>query len=1275
MNTLRLLPLAFALFSAASAVVAADFVVDNDNGAPGYTETGSWLTTSNIGAGYNGGSYRFTRSSLPPSTATWTPTIPATAHYAVYAIFRRSGDRSSAVPYTINYDGGSANVIVDQTGSFSGDLGEEFLGVYPFAAGTSGNVVMANVTGGATLAFIADTIRFVTDPGPAISQTRFSPLYPQADQPLTALAQISDVSGVASAEVHWSAAPSGAMGTETAFDDGAHGDGAAGDGLFGATLAGFPDGEVVTFHFEATDTNGTASTGASVQATIGVEGVFSVVVNEVVASNDGIALDQDFGGTGDFVELYNVGPDTADLTGYSLSDDADDPEKWLFPAGTAIPAGGYLLVFCDDANLAGQDLHTSFGLSASGEDVVLYDTVAETVIDQTTFPSLPTDESWSRIPNATGAFEHTVVATPLAANIAGARGAAPQFSHPSGLYLSGISVTISAPGASSIRYTTDGSEPSPTSTLYSAPLNIAATTGLRAKAWYPSVAESTIATASYLFDSVANRTIPVMNLVIDPKHLNDPTTGLFTNPNSRGENWERPGHAVFMNPDGSEMHESGVGVRINGGSSRGLAKKSLRIYLRGAYGNASWSLPWLEKTTAPSFDQLVLRGNSNDGILNASSTYLPQVTFFRDQLLRDLHGETGAVSVDGFFFALYINGQYWGLYNAAERVKADYLQAKLGGSNWDVMKGTWNSTVKYNTEVLDGTATEWDAFRAWLDANDVATQEDFDELKARIDYPGFLKYFALNICAQNEDWPQNNWIATKRVGQTGAKWFFHQNDGEWGLGLRPTGYQSDTIQWAMGNNFMLSPSHNGTIAPLSKLFNGNNVDPNRPFDVNGILDNAQGRKDFISAVEEILNFELEPAHAIAAVDAYEDLIATEVPRESARWAANMIQPAATFNAGWPVAVNNMRTFLNNRPAHIRGLIQTKLGVAGTRVVTFQKAGTGNGRMQIYGRTVDLPWTGTFFDGSTLDLVALPDNGSGFQGWSGAIADSDVEVEYDVTTGGALAATLTFGPAPTGPEANDVIFNEYWVNDDATVYPTVSGPIEGDWVELLVVRNGTDLRGWRVTNNATKLEQSVVDDGNGSLVFPAISALASVPSGTIVLLVSSDNVTNDATFPADDLDPSDRRLIFYVGNGNLDTTTDAGFSITNSDTALTLLAPGASASFADDIGIDFIAENAVVTPTSFFGSPAPVDFPTPFAGIGNNDGAFFTNDALGGFDNDDGTDPNNSDAVAGPGGWVVDPPASATGDDVGTNVLTPGAPNTGQDLTALTAASEEGWALY
>ena len=246
------------------------------------------------------------------------------------------------------------------------------------------------------------------------------------------------------------------------------------------------------------------------------------------------------------------------------------------------------------------------------------------------------------------------------------------------------------------------------------------------------------------------------------------------------------------------------------------------------------------------------------------------------------------------------------------------------------------------------------------------------------------------------------------------------------------------------------------------------------------------------------------------------------------------------------------------------------------------------------------------------------------------ADHHADGERHAHARAALCARPADAPRP-----NDAIFNEVWINDNGTRYASLGGrPIEGDWFEILVVRDKLDMRGWRITDNDTK---TATDEG--SLIFPRTPAFAAVPRGTVILVIATENESNAANFPRDELDASNGRMILYVGNGTLDTTTDPGFGLGRSNDNLVLLAPGPTDSFADDVGIDFVAEGSTVTPASFGVLTDGVVFEHPFRGLGNDNGVVFTVNRKPGhapFDNDDGDDPTVGDDQPGPGGWIVDP---------------------------------------
>jgi hypothetical protein len=111
-----------------------------------------------------------------------------------------------------------------------------------------------------------------------------------------------------------------------------------------------------------------------------------VRINELLAS--------DGAGGPDWIELYNAGESTADLTGWTLTDDPATP--WTFPEATQLRAGAFLLMYADDeAGTETDGLHVPFKLSRSGETVTLADPEGSTG-SAVTYPELGDDETYAR---------------------------------------------------------------------------------------------------------------------------------------------------------------------------------------------------------------------------------------------------------------------------------------------------------------------------------------------------------------------------------------------------------------------------------------------------------------------------------------------------------------------------------------------------------------------------------------------------------------------------------------------------------------------------------------------------------------------------------------------------------------------------------------------------------------------------------------------------------------------------------------------------------------
>ncbi len=94
-------------------------------------------------------------------------------------------------------------------------------------------------------------------------------------------------------------------------------------------------------------------------------------ITEFMAKNDANFTNN----TGDFydwIEIHNPAVSNVDLTGWFLTDKTNDLQKWEFPA-TNIPPDSYMLVLAsgNDKEIPGEELHTNFKLSSSGEFLAL----------------------------------------------------------------------------------------------------------------------------------------------------------------------------------------------------------------------------------------------------------------------------------------------------------------------------------------------------------------------------------------------------------------------------------------------------------------------------------------------------------------------------------------------------------------------------------------------------------------------------------------------------------------------------------------------------------------------------------------------------------------------------------------------------------------------------------------------------------------------------------------------------------------------------------------
>ena len=403
--------------------------------------------------------------------------------------------------------------------------------------------------------------------------------------------------------------------------------------------------------------------------------------------------------------------------------------------------------------------------------------------------------------------------------------AQPVFSQPHGLYsVSTLTVAMTTADAEAVvRYTTDGSEPTATSTPYTRPLTLSGSTVLRAADFKDGQRTSAITTASYLMvwsvmtqpdwpegypamwgsytqisgtatadygmdpEMTGNKSLsrqiaegleqlPVLSIVTDKdnlfSHVNDPDVGgiyIFTGPpvgDTTGHGWTRPASIELFG--GPQQHDltAACGLRLHGGHGR-LAEKnpkhSFRLVFKKEYGLGKLEYPVFSDGPArQEYDQLVLRchfGNSWQHWKPANRT---KAQYTRDVWARRMQRQLGHTSVNALYVHLFLNGMYWGMYNVAERVDDLFGKTHLGGKKSDIDVIKIEEQGGNHLEAGEGTLDAWHLMTAAVEQTDRG--DDLQALDSLLDIPAFIDYMLINHYAGNNDWAHHNWYAIRRRG-------------------------------------------------------------------------------------------------------------------------------------------------------------------------------------------------------------------------------------------------------------------------------------------------------------------------------------------------------------------------------------------------------------------------------------------------------------------------------------------------------------------------------
>ncbi|MHC4659297.1 MAG: Calx-beta domain-containing protein, partial [Planctomycetota bacterium] len=486
------------------------------------------------------------------------------------------------------------------------------------------------------------------------------------------------------------------------------------------------------------------------------EKAWPVVINEFMASNDETIQDPQ-GEYNDWIEIYNGSCVAVDIGGMWL---ADEQNQWMIPdddpCETTIASGGYVLIWADEDVNDSPGLHASFALNKGGDKVELYAWDGVTLIDSISFEDQVADISYGCYPDASDNLRFFATPTPGAENVGAYDGAVAdtKFSHDRGFCESAFNVSITcATAGATIHYTLDGSEPNEFifpgngTYLYTSPINISQTTCLRAAAFKPSWLPSDADTQTYIFlDDVVNQpgmdpgVVAMYSSVIEDAFKSVPTLSIGIAPNDLAnlqlqDSQVGPGdpHAKEELPASAELiyadANDGEGFQINcgiEGHSWPLNKRSYKLIFKSVFGPTQLRYPFFESapvnadSAVDEFDRIVLRASKN----------MP-VTYAGDQWTRDSEIAMSGASARGTYVHLYLNGTYWGLYNATERPDAWFTSSYFGGEKEDYF--ATNHGIERGEDHISGDSSRFDTMISMAQARDLEVPGNYETFKGLCD--------------------------------------------------------------------------------------------------------------------------------------------------------------------------------------------------------------------------------------------------------------------------------------------------------------------------------------------------------------------------------------------------------------------------------------------------------------------------------------------------------------------------------------------------------------
>ena len=686
-------------------------------------------------------------------------------------------------------------------------------------------------------------------------------------------------------------------------------------------------------------------------------------INELMQSNIDELFDDLYEFPDSWLELYNDDEvSSVDLKDWIISEKSNPAQGWKIPEDLTIEPLGYVILYFDKADTG---LHANFRIDSGKTSLYLFNTsqdLEDCVID---IPKQPAPGiARGRIEDGSQDWSYFIRSNPgttndIENNTSTTLAPTPVFSHPGGIYKTRFPLLITLPEntpeeitANHIHYTTDGSEPTENSPVYSPfvlsfhpssdqyKVNAFA---IRAKVIAPGYLINRSTTNTYIMTG-RDLELPVVSINLNQEYLFDPNFGIYVDgngqygitgncqnyPRNYNQNWRKPMNIEYF-PDsqtGSVINQLGE-LRVAGGCTRGNPQKTLVLYANKRFGEKRYDYQLFHQKPNQDIESFMLRNSGNDF----------WQTHFRDAAIQLFMG--GKVDVDYQAYQpaiLFINGDYYGIENLRERSEDDFIIANYNGlEDIDMIE----ITASNGDEIKAGDNVDYLYMEDFLRTHP-SDQVSYEELASFVDIPAYMNYNILQMYVVNTDYPHNNSVIWK-PRTPGGKWRYIVKDTDFGLG------------------------HNGA-SPDYNSFAWHFVGAEKARLLRRLLDKPEFREPFIDRFAIYMGDILSAETTTAIIDSLKQNIAPEVEYHRRRYGMGSLSDwhaEVDRMKDWAVARNinvysSMTSYFGLRVA-VPMFLEIASNVTGTEAITINdirlQKPAFNGRF-FRERPLHIRWEGT-----------------------------------------------------------------------------------------------------------------------------------------------------------------------------------------------------------------------------------------------------------------------------------------------------------------------------